>query len=379
MDIGAAILCGGKSSRMGRDKSQCTLFSRSFLELISNELSEFSEMLISSGEREGGVRDVYPARGPLGGIYSLLLAAKSNSILIVSCDIPLFSRELACFLISNMSEDTDAIICTCKGNVHPLCGIYSKSCIPVLREQLESEDYKVLSALNRLKTKYIDVSQFGYMLTNINTQAQLSALTQNGEPRVFFSRRNKVLLWRGKLIKHFKDPMLLEIELSMLTRLGYENCRRISPFTLERNYICGETALELFSRRERESILFSEDDRELCRALMCCLSHFYSTCNGFCINDMNLGNFVYSHSERRFHCIDLELCSEGEIKCDIGNLLAYISSYEPAETAYKNEMEQYLLSLLPMLRIGITAEDVLSEKNKALSALFARRKERSRL
>ena len=47
MKIGAVILAGGKSSRMGTDKAGLKIGGVSFLEKIAAELSDFDELLVS--------------------------------------------------------------------------------------------------------------------------------------------------------------------------------------------------------------------------------------------------------------------------------------------------------------------------------------------
>ena len=106
---------------MGSDKAGLRLGGRTFLELIKGELSDFDELLISVAEGEGDagtVSDIYKKCGPMGGIYSALRAAKSDALLVVPCDLPLFGRSLARELAANMDEDTDALICVTDDKIH---------------------------------------------------------------------------------------------------------------------------------------------------------------------------------------------------------------------------------------------------------------------
>ena len=57
------------------------------------------------------------------------------------------------------------------GKMHPLCGVYRKSALPILEEQLLSGRNKVMEALKKLHVKYItvDSSMDTQQLFNINT------------------------------------------------------------------------------------------------------------------------------------------------------------------------------------------------------------------
>ena len=57
------------------------------------------------------------------------------------------------------------------GKIHPLCGVYRKSALPILEEQILSGRNKMMEVLKKLHVKYvtIDSSVGAQQLLNINT------------------------------------------------------------------------------------------------------------------------------------------------------------------------------------------------------------------
>ena len=220
-DVCAVILAGGKSSRMGRDKASLTLGNETFLQRIAAELDAcgFQEKYVSLGTGEKteihipvgwtAVRDRYRDCGPLGGIHAALSACRAEWALFVSCDTPLYRRELAELLISKvpgLSEasgtsevpgmsippsETDPekgepparpqllIPVTPDGRWHMTCAIWRRTLLPEVEAQLKSGDYRLRklclkdggpspgTVLVRLEGEQ---AAFAEMLNNINTE-----------------------------------------------------------------------------------------------------------------------------------------------------------------------------------------------------------------
>ena len=185
----AIVLAGGKATRMG---GSCD---KAFLKvggetIINRQLSAlkklFDEIIIVTNFIDNyrfleGVRvipDVIPGLGPLGGIYSGLLASASRYNFIVACDMPFISEALVRYLVKS-GHKYDILIPQIDGKPHPLFVIYSKKCIPVIEKSLKGNRLKVSSIFPQLKTKFIlkgAVKKFDknmFSLLNINTPDEL--------------------------------------------------------------------------------------------------------------------------------------------------------------------------------------------------------------
>ncbi len=203
MNIGCVILAGGKSSRMGTDKALLEYDGKQFIEQITEELSQFEERIIARGTNSGFsaeleekwnvIPDIYPDHGPIGGLHAALSSCESDALFVITCDMPLFNRELAERLCAEMQSgegletDTDGkhvdaydviISVGNNGKVHPLCGVYRKSVLSVLEEQILSDRNRVMEALQDLRVKYvtIDSPDQEKQLANINTPQEYEAL-----------------------------------------------------------------------------------------------------------------------------------------------------------------------------------------------------------
>lgn len=184
---GALILAGGAARRMGgRNKALLQLEAQTFLARLEQSLSGFSEKLISVRDASWlenstftPVLDQINGRGPLEGLRCALNACRSDALIVVPCDVPLFSSELARALIS-AGENFDAAVCRDRsGRIHPLCGMYAKSCLPAIESMLAQENYRIMGILDRVRSTVLsleDAKLPDTLLTNVNDPSSLEAL-----------------------------------------------------------------------------------------------------------------------------------------------------------------------------------------------------------
>ena len=149
-DITGIILSGGKSSRMGTNKSFLKVGDKTIIErvrdlmqgifqdviLITNDPDEYKFLGLTMFE------DVYKHKGPLAGIHSVLVHSSTEINFIISCDIPLITREMIKYLVDYKTEKL-ITIAKADGFIQQLAGKYSKTCLnaaeEILNEQLEAE------------------------------------------------------------------------------------------------------------------------------------------------------------------------------------------------------------------------------------------------
>ncbi|WP_337872504.1 molybdenum cofactor guanylyltransferase [Ignavibacterium sp.] len=131
-DITGVILAGGKSSRMGTDKSFLKLGDQTIIERIAELMkSIFSKLIIITNTPEEYkflnlplYEDIYKWKGPLAGIHSALTHSTTEKIFVLSCDVPLMRREMIQYLVEYKSEK-QIIFCEAAGYHQPLVGVYS--------------------------------------------------------------------------------------------------------------------------------------------------------------------------------------------------------------------------------------------------------------
>lgn len=187
----AVILAGGKSTRMGSDKAFLAVGRQCMIERVAGLLrGVFEEILIAGGSKEAEIQtglpvvgDQIPASGPLGGIHAGLAAAGNQLCLVVACDMPFISPELACLLVER-AVDHDAAVPRHGMYMEPLFSVYRKTCIPAIEESLLSSRYKVVDFYQRVRVNYINEEEWRHLadpeevFLNINTPHDLKEARQ---------------------------------------------------------------------------------------------------------------------------------------------------------------------------------------------------------
>ncbi|MDF2610729.1 MAG: mobB [Lachnospiraceae bacterium] len=178
MELSIGILSGGKSRRMGRDKSKLLLHNKSFLDILVDEFAEFDDVLVSVSNSQTSknyrtVMDEYEDYGPIEGIRQLLGHSKNPYMFICATDMPFLKKELVYFLEQFLSQDYDVFIIESQGQVQPLCGIYSKSILPVISHVMKANEHRVKGILKSVRLKKISLKDSIFsvnMISNINTE-----------------------------------------------------------------------------------------------------------------------------------------------------------------------------------------------------------------
>ena len=100
--ITGAVLAGGRSRRLGRDKANLPIAGRPLAHWVRDAISPLVDecWLISNqpvAHLELGIPlliDVLPGRGALGGLLSIMLVAKGDYVLLSACDTPFLQPAL---------------------------------------------------------------------------------------------------------------------------------------------------------------------------------------------------------------------------------------------------------------------------------------------
>ena len=185
------ILAGGESKRMGRPKHQLSKpRGGTVLDHLASGLSPlFTETLIvgrnllSAESSFRVVEDIYLVRSPLVGIYSGLLAAKTELSFVIACDMPFVRSSLVEHILSQ-SRDVDACVPIVNGYYEPLCAAYRRSAIPAIAEAIERGVFKVTAPYKDLNLRTIPEEELRCFdeelvsFTNLNVPRQLELLAQ---------------------------------------------------------------------------------------------------------------------------------------------------------------------------------------------------------
>lgn len=188
MEVTSIVLAGGKNLRLGRYKALETVCGKTLIERVVERLRLLTDriLVVTSQEQPPltvtGIEvlvDVYPGKGPLGGIYTGLLASRSLYSVVAACDMPFLNTELLRYMIE-LSPDFDIVIPRLgEEMVEPLHAIYSRSCLDNIKTQLERNQLRINSLLNAVRVRYVERAEcqrFDPQLLsffNINCQSDL--------------------------------------------------------------------------------------------------------------------------------------------------------------------------------------------------------------
>jgi molybdopterin-guanine dinucleotide biosynthesis protein A len=178
------LLAGGKSSRMGQEKGLIEWKGSSFAKRIVEAMKPITnEIIIVSSTKEYEklgctvLADIYPNKGPMGGLYTGLWHAKNRAIIVVSCDTPLVSTALLLKLFQ-VGQGVEVCIPKNEGHVEPLVGYYTKACLPTMEQLIQDNNLKmsmlIESSAHRLLQ--LDGEEKG-QLFNVNTKEDLIHLS----------------------------------------------------------------------------------------------------------------------------------------------------------------------------------------------------------
>lgn len=194
MELTGIILAGGQSRRFGRNKVVETLSGQTLIERVAQRLLPLTRNLIlvtnSSPaptavlESAVVVSDIFPDKGPLGGIYSGLHHSKTSVNIVVAGDMPFLNAALLTHMVG-LITGFDAVIPQWQNTqIEPLHGIYSTACLPVMQKCLENDQLAIAGCLKQLRVRFLSEPEFktidpeALSFFNINRQSDIDMFHQ---------------------------------------------------------------------------------------------------------------------------------------------------------------------------------------------------------
>ena len=189
---GGVVVCGGRSSRMGRPKASLPFGPETLLQRTVRVLGEVVDpiVVVAAADQElpelppsvQVVRDDREYLGPLNGLGAGLaaLAGRADVAYLSACDVP--------FLVSGFVRRTvdrlgDADVCLPEtgGFKHPLAAAYRVSVLPLVAELVAANRLRPIFLCERLPTRVLTPADFMDFdpdmdsLRNVNTAEEYEA------------------------------------------------------------------------------------------------------------------------------------------------------------------------------------------------------------
>lgn len=165
-DVTAFVLAGGKSTRMGREKTTLELGGRTLVERALKLASSVAAEALLVGPRAElehwgrVVEDIYPGQGPLSGIHAALWDSPTELSLVLAVDTPFLEPAFLRYLVEQARESGAVVTLprTADG-YHPLAGVYRRSFREVAQRALEEGRNKIDALFGEVETRVIELAE----------------------------------------------------------------------------------------------------------------------------------------------------------------------------------------------------------------------------
>ena len=161
--VTGVILAGGKSTRYGSNKAFAEVHGVRLIErtirvmgqvfprllLVTNTPAEYAYLQLPM------VEDLIKGLGPLGGIYTGLEVMEDENGLFVACDMPFLKEDLLRYMVT-LRDDYDAVVPRVKWMVEPLHALYTKNCLPSIREFIRSHEHQIFKFFQKINVRYVE-------------------------------------------------------------------------------------------------------------------------------------------------------------------------------------------------------------------------------
>lgn len=180
----AAILAGGKSTRMGFDKQELTVNGEPLMaRLIRTLRIDFDTVVVVTARPElyqdlavETISDRYPGKGPLAGIHAALQFTEAEYVYVTACDMPNYDPRMTALLREVIAEhEPDACVVRQGKWFEFFHAAYGRTTLPVLETILQGDIPSIGTFLNGLSTHYIPeadvrtISPGWELFRNLNT------------------------------------------------------------------------------------------------------------------------------------------------------------------------------------------------------------------
>jgi len=179
--LSAAIIAGGKSRRFGSPKALAVLGNTTLIDYAIHTARAISEEIVISygddnlfaGKSIPVIPDEIPGCGPLGGIYTVLLHAKTSWAAVLPCDLPLLNSQIYEILFAARRKDCPVVALSERG-VEPLVSIWPQNLADPLGEFIQKGEFALHKVVRELKA--VEANYRAEFFFNVNREEDLDRI-----------------------------------------------------------------------------------------------------------------------------------------------------------------------------------------------------------
>ncbi len=160
------VLAGGRSSRMGEDKSLMMLNGKTMVEYAIDALKPFcNRVIVSSNQLVYDFtgcqvwQDEGENQAPIVGIYSSLKQSNTEFNFILSCDMPLIGNKLIDYLLECSLDFEITVPIHDNMMIEPLCGVYKKSVTGILKQSIDEHQLSLKECINKTIHRFVEIDK----------------------------------------------------------------------------------------------------------------------------------------------------------------------------------------------------------------------------
>jgi molybdopterin-guanine dinucleotide biosynthesis protein A len=177
----AYILIGGESKRFGSLKWQTTINGQTILDRIWDACDGIGNRYVIGKKKPDSIsypfiKDELEINAPINGLYTALKNAKTDWILLLSCDLPLIDSNTILELWNVNKTELDAIVPMTGDQAHPLCAFYHTRFFMALESRVEKGEFSLKGFLDSILTKYVEMDDPEKSLFNMNTMEDFNEI-----------------------------------------------------------------------------------------------------------------------------------------------------------------------------------------------------------
>ena len=191
MDIGGIVLAGGKGERLSENKELEVINRRTLIEQVISRVCLVEgvvSVVVVSDRNYPHIahypsikmkRDIYPGKGPLGGVYTGLKESEYFYNLVVACDMPFLNQQLLGYLVKEAGNGYDLVVPRMGDLIEPLHAVYSRDCLHHIDNMFDEGELSVRGLFARVNVRYVEAEEIerfdpGHLsFFNVNTRAEL--------------------------------------------------------------------------------------------------------------------------------------------------------------------------------------------------------------
>lgn len=185
-EVAALLLSGGRSRRMGRDKSQLTVDGSTLAVRTASLLQSVVVIAVEVGTGSSGLAvtlEDTPGEGPLSGVVAgcrlLRQLGHRGGALVVACDMPFLGSALLRYLAE--WDSNGSVVPVVRGIPQPLCARWGPSELDSAADHFSRGERSLRYLVGRPGVVLLDEAQWGEVasereFSDVDTPEDLSRL-----------------------------------------------------------------------------------------------------------------------------------------------------------------------------------------------------------